>query len=231
LFFIRFLAIIVFVTVLVNPEFAHEKTIRPGKPVLLLVDVSSDTVLPGTDKDAQKTAVLGIYRAVLRDLEDLGFKTKVYFFAEGLFAVNGPGLPFNAIHETVLSESSFAEVLGEIAEADKPGAVIVISDGIQGEVRKTSFPIFAFSVAPEPVLGFYPVSARVPRYVLSGTRFPIEMTFAGSGDRPFDYSIYEGDKKVLSGRGSPDRYAYIFAPDTRIRIPLFSRGQLLRTGR
>jgi hypothetical protein len=201
LLFIRIAAVAVFATVLVNPEFAHEKTIRPGKPVLLLVDVSSGTVLPDIDKGKRETAVLETYRAVLKDLEDLGFNTKVYFSAGGLFAVDGPGLPFDAVHEADLSESSFAEVLGEIAEADKPGAVVFISDGIRGEVRKPPFPVFVFPIASEPVPGFYPVSVRAPRYVLSGTRFPVEITFTGSGESAFDYFIYEGDEKISEGKG------------------------------
>jgi hypothetical protein len=203
LFLIRFAAVAVFATVLMNPEFAHEKIIRPGKPVLLLVDVSSVTVLQRIDENRLETAVLETYRAVLKDLEDVGFNTRVYFSAGGLFAVNGPGLPFGGMHETDLSESTFAEVLGEIAETDEPGAVVVISEGERGEVQKPLFPVFVFPITREQVPGFYPVSVRAPRDVLSGTRFPVEITFTGSGDSPFNYSVYEGDEKAAEGKGLP----------------------------
>jgi hypothetical protein len=202
LLIIRLAAIAVFTIVLVGLGFVGEKTVRSGKPVPLLIDVSSGMALPRVDRNARKDRISGMYKAVSENLENLGFKTKVYLFADGLFAVSGPEL-YDIMSESGHPSSNIAAVLEEIAAVEKPKAVMVISDGIWREVPTPPFPVFTFPVVSEPTLGFYPVSIRVPRYVLSGTRFPIEITFAGSGDGPFDYSIYDGDERVLSGRGSP----------------------------
>jgi len=200
---VRIAAVAVFAMSMLGIRSMSEKAAAMDRPVVVLVDCSASMETKDVKDVPREDAVFETYDEVVKVLEGFGADPRSYLFADRLYALNETEPRSERIPAGSRSSSLLIGALDEVAAWEEPAAAVVISDGVCSEVLAPSFPVYVFSPASEPASGVFPVSAEAPRFVFPGTRFPLEITFAGSGETTAGFSVYEETDKVAKGTVTP----------------------------
>lgn len=200
---IRVAAIAVFIMSLSGIRSMSEKATATDKPVVVFVDCSASMDANNAEGILRENTAFEMYDEIIDVLEDTGADPRAYLFADGLYALYEAEPQLELIPTGSRSSSRFAVALDEVAAREEPAVVVVISDGLWSGVPTPSFPVYVFSPSTEPASGVFPVSAEAPRFVLPGTRFPLEITFAGSSETAVGFAVYEGKETAAEGTVSP----------------------------
>ncbi|UCE26190.1 MAG: hypothetical protein JSW52_07445 [Candidatus Coatesbacteria bacterium] len=200
---IRAAVVAIFALSLLGMRSAIEKAVVGDKPVVVLVDCSFSMDSKDAPGVLRGDSVSELYGEIINVLEDADADTRSYLYADGLYALYGSEPRRERIPARRRSSSGLAFALDEVAASKEPVAAVIISDGTRPEIPAPAFPVYVFSPSTEPASGVYPVSVETPRYVLPGTRFPLEITFAGSGEIATGFSVYEDSDEVAKGVVTP----------------------------